>query len=129
MSTYANTGLADVDTLLAQNSYVIDKAIYESHLYMSPWYTVFPKSALPVGVGNAMTSLIYDKSIPTVSAGGAVGVNWQRVGVGALIFVRPPTSPSKPEPSPTLLVTLPVGYGNAAISSNWNASPRTSFLA
>lgn len=84
MSTYANTGLADVDTLLAQNSHVIDKAIYESHLYMSPWYTVFPKSALPVGVGNAMTSLIYDKSIPTVSAGGAVGVNWQRVGVGSL---------------------------------------------
>lgn len=80
MAQYTNTGIVDVDTVLAQNAFVIGQNIFESHLYMEPWFNVLPKSKAPEGVGHSLVSMIYDKSIPTVSAGGAVGVNFQRLG-------------------------------------------------
>lgn len=81
MSDYTNSGTADIDQVMAQNAFVIDKAVYENHLYMSPWFNVLPKSALPTGMGDNLTSLIYDRSIPTTAAGGStVGLNWARVG-------------------------------------------------
>lgn len=81
MSDYTNSGTADIDQVMAQNAFVIDKAIYENHLYMSPWFNVLPKTALPIGMGDNLTSLIYDRSIPTTTAGGStIGLNWARVG-------------------------------------------------
>lgn len=87
MSNYPNdnTGIVDIDTVLAQNAWTIGPNVFEQHLAMDPWFNVLPKSSLPEGVGNAMSSLVYERSIPTTAKGGStLGVNWQRLGTDAL---------------------------------------------
>lgn len=70
-------GTTNVNAVLAANAYVIGESIYNKTLNMGRWRAVTPKSALPEGVGDALTSLIYSPSLPTTTAGGStVGANW-----------------------------------------------------
>ncbi len=82
MSDFSNSGTADIDQVLAQNAFVIGDQIYANTLNTSRWYAVIPKAPLPIGMGDNLTSLIYDKSIPTTSTSDltAIGVTWSRVG-------------------------------------------------
>lgn len=86
MSTYALTdGTTNVDTQLAQNAYVIGDAIYAKTLNSSRWNAMTPKTALPTGLGDRLTSLIYDANLPTTTANGStVGVNWTAIGADLL---------------------------------------------
>jgi len=81
MSTYTNTGLAVIDNQMAQNAYVIGHQIAMNTLNTSRWFTVIQKGTLPAGLGDNLASLVYNKSIPTTTAGGStLGVTWARVG-------------------------------------------------
>lgn len=85
-ATYTLTdGTTNISTMLAQNAYVIGESIYNKTLYVSNWNAVTPKTALPTGMGEALTSLIYDAAIPTTSANGnTVGANWVAAGADIL---------------------------------------------
>lgn len=85
-ATYTLTdGTTNISTMLAQNAYVIGESIYNKTLYVSNWNAVTPKSALPTGMGEALTSLIYDAAIPTTTANGStVGANWVAAGADIL---------------------------------------------
>lgn len=81
MSDFTNSGTADIDNILAQTAYFIGPLIHQETLNTSAWDALIPKSELPEQVGSSLSSLIYDRSVPTTTAGGStVGVNWARVG-------------------------------------------------
>lgn len=83
MSTYSpQTGLANIDNVMAQNAFVIGEEISRNALNTSRWYAVIPKGTLPNGLGDNLSSLIYNKSLPTKIATGVVGSTWTRVGQG-----------------------------------------------
>lgn len=86
MSTYVLTdGTTNIDTQLAQNAYVIAEAIYAKTLNSSKWNAVTPKTTLPTGLGSALTSLLYDPSLPTTTANGStVGLNWTPIDADIL---------------------------------------------
>ena len=85
MSSFANTGLADTDTILADNAYVIDREIYESYLRVSRWNAVIEKGQLQDGVGHDRTTLVYDNALPTTDVGGAtLGLTWTDMANDAL---------------------------------------------
>jgi hypothetical protein len=82
MSDFANPGTSSIDQVFAQNAFVIGNQVYSNALNTSMWYTVIKRAPLPIGVGENLTSLIYDKSIPTTSSTdlATIGVSWTRVG-------------------------------------------------
>lgn len=86
MSTYTLTdGTTNIDTQLAQNAYVIGDAIYAKTLNSAKWNALTQKTALPTGVGDRLTSMIYDANLPTTTANGStVGVNWTAIGADLL---------------------------------------------
>jgi hypothetical protein len=81
MSDFTNSGTADIDNILAQTAYQIGPIIYRETLPTANWEALVPRSELPEGVGDSLSTTIYDRSIPTLEAGGSVvGVNWARLG-------------------------------------------------
>ena len=84
--TYTLTdGTVAINTNIAQNAYLIGDAIYTKTLNTSYWDAMIHKTNLPTGVGEALTSLIYDVSLPTTTVNGAtVGLNWTKNSATAL---------------------------------------------
>ena len=84
--TYTLTdGTTAVNTNLAQNAYLIGDAIYAKTLNTSQWDAMIQKTPLPTGVGEALTSMIYDVSLPTTTVNGTtVGLNWTKNSANAL---------------------------------------------
>ena len=84
--TYSlSAGTDAVNTNIAQNAYLIGDAIYTKTLNTSQWDAMIPKTNLPTGVGEALTSLIYDVSLPTTTANGTTpGLNWTKMSGSAL---------------------------------------------
>ena len=81
MSDFSNSGTADIDNILAQTAYQIGPIIYRETLPTANWEALIPRSELPEGVGDSLSTTIYDRSVPTLEAGGSVvGVNWTRLG-------------------------------------------------
>ena len=81
MSDYTNSGTADIDNILAQTAYQIPSIIHRETMNTEPWDALIPKSPLPTGVGSSLSSLVYNRSVPTTTAGGStVGANWTRIG-------------------------------------------------
>lgn len=81
MSDFSNSGTADIDNILAQTAYQIGPIIYRETLPTANWEALVPRSELPEGVGDSLSTTIYDRSVPTLEAGGSVvGVNWARMG-------------------------------------------------
>lgn len=85
MSDFTNSGTADIDNILAQTAYQIGPIIYRETLPTANWEALVPRSELPEQVGDSLSTTIYDRSIPTLEAGGSVvGVNWARIGANIL---------------------------------------------
>lgn len=85
MSTYSpQTGLANINNVMAQNAFVIGEEISRNALNTSRWHAVIPKGTLPNGLGDNFSSLIYNKSIPTKLTSSLttpiIGSTWSRVG-------------------------------------------------
>jgi hypothetical protein len=77
-----SAGTAAINTILAEEANRIGKDIYKRTLHTSPWMDLIKQSAFPDGMGYQLTTLVYDRAIPTTDAGGSnVGVSWNSLGV------------------------------------------------
>lgn len=77
-----DTGLTALDTVLSQQANVIGKQVYRSTLHTSPWLDLMPQSAFPEGQSYQLTTLVYDRSIPTKDQTGSnAGVQWHNLAV------------------------------------------------
>jgi len=73
----APDGTAALDTILAQQANVIGKQVYQNTLHVSPWLDLMPQTAFPEGLSYQLTTLVYDRSIPTRdTAGNSAGMYW-----------------------------------------------------
>jgi hypothetical protein len=81
MSTFSlGTGISAIDTILAEEANRINSDIYSRTIHTSPWIDLVKQTAFPEGMGYQLTTLVYDRSIPTTTAGGVHGVNWNDLG-------------------------------------------------
>lgn len=77
-----DTALTALDTIMAQQANVIGPQVYRDTLHVSPWLDLFPQSGFPENQGYQLTTLIYDRSIPTKdTAGSNAGVKWANLAV------------------------------------------------
>jgi hypothetical protein len=75
------TGISAINTILAEEANRIGQDIYKRTLHTSPWMDLIKQSAFPEGMGYQLTTLVYDRTIPTTTQGGSVvGVNWSSLG-------------------------------------------------
>ena len=75
------TGVSSINTILAEEANRIGQDIYKRTLHTSPWMDLIKQSAFPEGMGYQLTTLVYDRTIPTTTAGGSVaGVTWSSLG-------------------------------------------------
>jgi len=76
-------GTEIINTLLAEEANRIGSDIYKATLHTSPWMDLVKKSAFPDEMGYHLTSLVYDRAIPTTDAtGGTAGATWTEVSTG-----------------------------------------------
>jgi hypothetical protein len=83
MSTYVNDGLAATDNILKQTAFQIGPVIHRETLNTEAWDALIPKSELPTGAGDSLSSLVFNRALPTTTINGStVGVDWARIGGG-----------------------------------------------
>jgi hypothetical protein len=85
MSTFnlGSTGLASINTILAEEANRIGSDIYSRTLHTSPWLDLTKQSAFPDGMGYQQTTLVYDRAIATSDAAGTTAAGsgaWSNVG-------------------------------------------------
>ena len=68
--TSPGTGLEVINTLLAEEANRIGSDIHKQTLHTSPWIDLIKQSAFPDEMGYQLTSLVYDRAIPTTNATG-----------------------------------------------------------
>lgn len=70
-----------INTILAEEANRIGSDVHQRMMHTSPWIDLVKKSTFPEGMGYQLTTLIYDRSVPTTDAGGdTYGTNWDSVG-------------------------------------------------
>ena len=110
-----DTGLTALDTVLAQQANVIGKQVYRSTLHTSPWLDLIPQSVFPEQQSYQLTTLVYDRSIPTTdSTGSAAGVIWHNLALleDADTFTTSTKEGTQPLTGATTQTAGPLG-GNA----------------
>ena len=85
MSTFnvGSTGLASINTILAEEANRIGSDIYSRTLHTSPWLDLTKQSTFPDGMGYQQTTLVYDRAIATEDAAGTTLAGsgaWSNVG-------------------------------------------------
>jgi hypothetical protein len=83
MSTFdlGTAGTSAINTILAEEANRIGQDIYKRTLHTSPWMDLIKQSAFPEGMGYQLTTLVYDRAIPTTdTAGSTAGVAWSALG-------------------------------------------------
>jgi len=84
MSTFdlGSTGVAAINTILAEEANRIGQDVYKRTLHTSPWMDLVKQSAFPEGMGYQLTTLVYDRTIPATatSGSGVQGVTWANLG-------------------------------------------------
>ena len=69
-----------INTILAEEANRIGSDVHTRMLHTSPWIDLVRKSAFPEGMGYQLTTLIYDRTLPTTDDDGDnVGLNWNSV--------------------------------------------------
>ena len=93
MSTFdLGTGISAINTILAEEANRIGQDIYKRTLHTSPWIDLIKQTAFPEGMGYQLTTLVYDRTIPTttdVDGSNMQGVTWTALGTlnsGANVF-------------------------------------------
>jgi hypothetical protein len=73
----ADTALTALDTVLAQQANVIGQQVYTNTLHVSPWLDLVPQTPFPEGQSYQLTTLVYERSIPTTdTTGSSPGLAW-----------------------------------------------------
>ena len=85
MSTFdlGSAGTAAINTILAEEANRIGQDIYKRTLHTSPWMDLIKQSAFPEGMGYQLTTLVYDRAIPTTTTtdgSNMQGVTWSNLG-------------------------------------------------
>lgn len=78
----ADTGITVLNTVLAEEANRIGADVHRQILHTSPWIDLIKKTSFPDGMGYQLTSLIYDRSIPTSNVAGGDEVtnsDWKAV--------------------------------------------------
>lgn len=77
---FASASNVAINTILAEEANRIGSDVHTRIMHTSPWIDLVKKSAFPEGMGYQLTTLIYDRSLPTTDAvGDNVGLNWNSV--------------------------------------------------
>ena len=75
---------AVLNTVLTEEANRIGSDVHKSILHTSPWIDLVKKSSFPDGMGYQLTSLIYDRAIPTNdTTGNALAVNTDWIDIAA----------------------------------------------
>ena len=78
-------GTEAINTLLAEEANRIGSDIHKQTLHTSPWLDLIKQSAFPDEMGYTLTSLVYDRALPTTTGDGTtVGANWTNVAASAV---------------------------------------------
>lgn len=83
MSTFdlGSAGTTAINTILAEEANRINQDVYTRTLHTSAWMDLMKQTAFPDGMGYQLSTLVYDRAIPTTdSAGDTAGVNWAALG-------------------------------------------------
>jgi len=83
MSTFdlGSAGTTAINTILAEEANRINQDVYTRTLHTSAWMDLMKQTAFPDGMGYQLSTLVYDRAIPTTdSAGDTAGVNWSALG-------------------------------------------------
>jgi len=83
MSTFdlGSAGTTEINTILAEEANRINQDVYTRTLHTSAWMDLMKQTAFPDGMGYQLSTLVYDRAIPTTdSAGDTAGVNWSALG-------------------------------------------------
>ena len=77
---FASASNVAINTILAEEANRIGADVHTRMMHTSPWIDLVKKSTFPEGMGYQLTTLIYDRSLPTTDVtGNAVGVNWNNI--------------------------------------------------
>jgi hypothetical protein len=80
---FTSDSVTAINTILAEEANRIGQDVYKRTLHTSPWMDLIKQSAFPDGMGYQLTTLVYDRAVPTsTSADGSnmQGVNWAALG-------------------------------------------------
>ena len=83
MSTFdlGSAGTTAINTILAEEANRINQDVYTRTVHTSAWMDLMKQTAFPDGMGYQLSTLVYDRAIPTTdSAGDTAGVNWSALG-------------------------------------------------
>ncbi len=83
MSTFdlGSAGTTAINTILAEEANRINQDVYSRTVHTSAWMDLMKQTAFPDGMGYQLSTLVYDRAIPTTdSAGDTAGVNWSALG-------------------------------------------------
>jgi hypothetical protein len=80
---FTSDSVTAINTILAEEANRIGQDVYKRTLHTSPWMDLIKQSAFPDGMGYQLTTLVYDRAVPTsTSTDGSnmQGVNWAALG-------------------------------------------------
>ena len=81
---FIGSSTAAIDTILAEEANRIGSDIHKRVTHTSPWIDLVKKSPFPDGMGYKLTTLIYDRALPTTDADGDLllsgSAGWNDVG-------------------------------------------------
>ena len=83
MSTFdlGSAGTTAINTILAEEANRINQDVYTRTVHTSAWMDLMKQTAFPDGMGYQLSTLVYDRAIPTTdSAGDTAGVTWSALG-------------------------------------------------
>jgi hypothetical protein len=83
MSTFdlGSAGTTAINTILAEEANRINQDVYTRTVHTSAWMDLMKQTAFPDGMGYQLSTLVYDRAIPTTDAAGdTAGVNWSALG-------------------------------------------------
>ena len=64
-SDFTTGSTAAINTILAEEANRIGNDVHQRMMHTSPWIDLIKKSAFPDGMGYQLTTLIYDRTLPT----------------------------------------------------------------
>ena len=83
-ANFISASNAAIDSILAEEANRIGADIHKRNMHTSPWIDLIKKSAFPDGMGYKLSTMIYDRTLPTTDVTGDAllsgSAGWNNVG-------------------------------------------------
>lgn len=83
-ANFTSASNAAIDSILAEEANRIGADIHKRNMHTSPWIDLIKKSAFPDGMGYKLSTMIYDRTLPTTDVTGDAllsgSAGWNNVG-------------------------------------------------